>query len=186
MDNLRRLFLTKDEARSLGTELTNQTTDDIQALYLPVRGMYDIIGNKKILFKYRTKNHTDLTYSTNGNSQNSYLGLDYTNYPIELKYSSLLLQWRYSSNVHAGYTITFTGLSGNSYNGYSSSYSTAVNIVQMMGEDVDWYIRIDVTKFTLSLAQTTPYTTKSVSDFLIQYLSGDVPADTIFYEPYEG
>ena len=34
--NERRLFLTKDEVKSLGTELTESTTEPIKVLYLPI------------------------------------------------------------------------------------------------------------------------------------------------------
>lgn len=195
MDNLRRGFLTKDEVKSLGAmELTNQTTDDIQALWLPVRGMYDLIGTSSILFKYRTKNHSDLKVSAipaNAAYYRSYLGYDYQKYPVELQYDSLRFKWsyqepnRYPSAV--GCTVNFNSLAGYMSDG-RSSYSSAIRFVDMAGEDVDWYVRIDITKFSFSLVSSTngsSYDYKSVGDFLIQYLSGDVPADTIFYEPYE-
>lgn len=172
-------------------ELTNQTTDDIQALWLPVRGMYDLIGSSSILFKYRTKNHSDLQVAASGRSDSSYLGYDYQKYPVSLTYQQLSFKWsyqepnRYPSAV--GCTVNFNSLAGYMSNG-RSSYSSAIKFVDMAGEDVDWYVRIDITKFSFSLVSSTngvSYYYKSVSDFLIQYLSGDVPADTIFYEPYE-
>lgn len=169
-------------------ELTNQTTDDIQALYLPVRGMYDVIGNSSILFKYRKKDHSDLSVRTNGSTYNSYLGYDYSNFPVELTSGRLSFKWQYTNGNRTCFNnIEFTRLLGSQYDGYGSVTNGGIRITDMMGEDADLYVKIDITKINLGLAYTTgSYHSMLVNDFLIQYLSGDVPADTIFYEPYEG
>lgn len=193
--NNRRIFLTKDEVKSLGTELTAQTTDDIAILYLPIDFVDMPETYTTIYFKYRTLNHTDYTYSYTGSGYKININ---NNISTNNKCVSISL-YRWESGRSSSHYMTFRfnrGKYGNSAgtmelypceydlaypdDGESSSRTSHTHMpITYQVNTSDLYVRVDITKIKFpSYAGNCPA-------FLIQYVSGDIPADTIFYEPYE-
>lgn len=185
--NNRRIFLTKGEVRNFGVELTESTTDDIAVLYLPLDT--DLLtGNGSIVFDYRTKDHTDVNTRFTSGNYTSYI--ENTNsringIPISLNSDNIRLKYNLTgptTNVVREYMIYFNGLlettNLNTPNSGNSDSYFRVHISKYM-DVTDLYIKIDITKINMRVIGGT------FTDFLIKYKSGNIPADTIFYEPYE-
>lgn len=188
MDNFRRTFLTKEEVKKIGIELTENTTDDIAVLWLPLDRQLLLGG--AIAFNYRTKDHTDVNTVIQGKSGSdtykSNINNEFDRDPIVLYYNYIKLNYKLSftsGSTYRDYNIYYNGIremtnlntpnSGGTYTYYDIPMSNYMDVTDM-------YIKIDITKINMRFIGGGTFT-----DFLIKYRSGNIPANTIFYEPYE-
>lgn len=181
--NDRRVFLTKDEVKNLGIELTENTTDDIAVLYLPLNGQWSQ-GTGPIYFNYRTKDHTNVNAAVTSGSYKARINNKNFTVPIYVGGALIVFNYKLTSSttdVNASYSLYYNSLFGSTSGApsLSDNYKSTVPISDCM-DVTDMYIKIDIPKIKVQLIGHGTF-----KDFLIKYKSGNIPADTIFYEPYE-
>lgn len=180
--NERRLFLTKDEVKSLGTELTESTTEPIKVLYLPID--YTKLAGITIKFYYWSSSSDQIfnSYYRNG-SNTSTIGGD--SYLVSLTNYHLLFNWGYN-NMTAKWELWYTmyhviynrsGYDADTIDRYSFSTLTDDSYQNS-------YIKCNITELPIYARGASINTPGSwVGKFYLKYKEGTIPADTIFYEP---
>ena len=194
MTDRRRLFLSKEEVQSMGVELTENTTDPIKVLYLPID---PINVSSSISFDYWSA-ASDTSYKKiyTGNGYDIRIvpeNPDYVYVQLSSGTLSFFYYYRYNSGTpyknqwHIIFNQfyfqqkvgTSTTRSGQSI--LPSYQNTGNPLCESSGNSL--YLRIDITKLDLSQMVTTGITFNCTGEFFIKYKSGTIPADTIFYEP---
>ena len=181
--NERRLFLTKDEVKSLGTELTESTTEPIKVLYLPIDNTK--LANIIIKFYYWSSSSDQIFNSSFSDGYGKISNIGGASYLVSLNSTSLLFNWK-GGNGTAKWELHYT-----MYHVIYNRQGSDADIIDRLNFSTsisnsyqNSYIKCDITELPIYAygGQNSP-TGNWRGKFYLKYKEGTIPADTIFYEP---